>query len=47
MRAIGFGLEECFKQSGSAQIEHGVAVTCGEVAERTGDIAFAHAGGAG
>ena len=47
MRAIGFGLEQGFKQARGAQIEHGVAVTGGEVAERTSDIAFAHAGGAG
>jgi len=31
MRAIGFGLEPGFKQSRGAQIEHGVAETCGEV----------------
>ena len=47
MRAIGFGLEEHFEQTRSAQIEHGVTLAGGEVAERAGDITFAHAGGAG
>ena len=47
MRAVGFGLEQHFKQARSAQIEHGVALAGSEVAERAGDITFAHAGGTG
>jgi hypothetical protein len=45
MRAIGFGPQEHFEQARSAQIKHGMTLARGEVAQRTGEIAFAHAGG--
>ena len=47
MRAVGFGLEQYFKQARCAQIEHGVALTGSEVAKRASEITFAHAGGTG
>ena len=47
MRAIGFGLEQHFKQARSAQIKYGGAQAGGEVAERASEVTFAHAGGTG
>ena len=47
MRAVGFGLEQHFKQARGAQIEHGVAEASGEVTERASEVALAHAGGTG
>ena len=47
MGAIGLGLEQHFEQTRSTQIEHGVTLAGGEVAQHTGKITFADAGGAG
>ena len=47
MGAVGFSLKQHFEQTRSAQIEHGVTLAGSEVAQRTGKITFADAGGAG
>lgn len=41
MRAIGLSRQQHFEQTRSAQIEDGVTLAGGEVAKRTGDVAFA------
>ena len=46
MGAVGFGLEQHFEQAWSAQIEHGMTLAGGEVAQRTGKITLADPGGA-
>ena len=47
MRAIALRLEQGFKESWGTKIQDGVARAGGEVAEGTGEVTFAHAGGTG